>query len=121
MAEATYAMRGDQAVWSGRTLRGWVDELVEALVTRFDPARVILFGSVAAGSDGPDSDIDLQVVLDEAPVVSRRKLMVEMRRVTRHIAAPHDLLITTRRRARAATTHSSVACPVSVGASRSRW
>lgn len=94
MAEATYTVRGDQAVWSGRTLRGWVDDLVEAVVARFDPARVILFGSVAAGSDGPDSDIDLLVVLEEAPVGSRRKLMVEMRQATRHIAAPHDLLVT---------------------------
>ena len=53
-----------------------------------------MFGSVAAGCDGPDSDIDLLVVLDDAPVALRRALMVELRRVTRHIAAPHDLLVT---------------------------
>ena len=94
MAEATYTVRDARAVWSGRTLRGWVDDLVDAVVAGFDPAQVILFGSVAAGCDGPDSDIDLLVVLDDAPVALRRALMVELRRVTRHIAAPHDLLVT---------------------------
>ena len=94
MAEATYTVRGDQAVWSGRTLRGWVDDLVDAVVSGFEPARVILFGSVASGADGPDSDIDLLVVLDEAPLAARRRLMVELRRATRHIEAPHDLLVT---------------------------
>lgn len=68
--------------------------LVETLVAEFDPASIILFGSVAAGSDGPDSDIDLLVVFDDAPLADRRRKMVEMRRATRAIAAPHDLLIT---------------------------
>jgi len=67
---------------------------LEALVAEFDPVRIIRFGSVATGLDGPDSDIDLLVALDEAPVADRRRLMVEMRRVTRSIAAPHDLLVT---------------------------
>jgi predicted nucleotidyltransferase len=73
-----------------------VPDLVDAIVTQFDPVKVILFGSVASGEDGPDSDIDLLVVLDEAPVLERRHLMVELRRCTRKIAAPHDLLVTSR-------------------------
>lgn len=94
MAELTYTVQANRAVWSGRPLSGWVEDLVAAVVAHVDPAKVILFGSVAAGSDGPDSDIDLLVVLDEAPLASRRRLMVELRRATRHIAAPHDLLVT---------------------------
>ena len=94
MAEAIYTVQDDRAVWSGRTLREWVDDLVDAVVARFDPAQVILFGSVAVGCDGPDSDIDLLVVLDDAPMATRRALMVKLRRATRHIAAPHDLLVT---------------------------
>jgi len=90
----SFAVRDNRAVWAGRTLREWSDVLVDALVAEFDPLSVILFGSVAAGSDGPDSDIDLLVVLDHAPVADRRRLMVEMRRVTRSVAAPHDLLVT---------------------------
>jgi hypothetical protein len=67
VSDATYVVSGNRALWSGRTLRSWADDLVEAVVVGFDPAQVILFGSVASGSDGPDSDIDLLVVFDDAP------------------------------------------------------
>lgn len=90
----TYEVRDGKASWGGRPLRDWVSALVETLVERFDPARVILFGSVAAGTDGPDSDVDLLVVLDEAPPESRRDLMVELRRATRSVGVPRDLLVT---------------------------
>jgi uncharacterized protein len=40
-------------------------ELLRSVVTHFKPRRVILFGSVARGTSGPDSDIDLLVVLDD--------------------------------------------------------
>ena len=94
MSEVVYAVRDGKALWAGRTLQDWVPDLVGAVVAQFDPAKVILFGSVAEGTDGPDSDIDVLVVLDEAPVAERRKLMVELRRTTHEIAAPHDLLVT---------------------------
>lgn len=90
----TYAVHDNRAVWAGLTLRAWTDVLVETLVAKFDPVSIILFGSVAAGSDGPDSDIDLLVVLDDAPLAGRRSKMVELRRATRSVAAPHDLLVT---------------------------
>jgi hypothetical protein len=40
-------------------------ELLEAVVAYFRPLRVILFGSAARGDAGPDSDIDLLVILDD--------------------------------------------------------
>ena len=94
MARTTYSVEGDHAVWDGRTLRSWADVIVDRVVAEFDPVKVILFGSVANGTDGPDSDIDLLVVLDHAPPAERRRLMVALRRVTRGVAAPHDLLVT---------------------------
>jgi predicted nucleotidyltransferase len=54
-----------KARYDGRTLAEWVPEVVVRIVDSFDPLRVILFGSVARGDDGPDSDIDLVVVLDK--------------------------------------------------------
>ena|SRR5271165_326216 len=39
-------------------------ELLEPVVAYFRPQRVILFGSAARGEAGPDSDIDLLVVVD---------------------------------------------------------
>jgi predicted nucleotidyltransferase len=40
-------------------------ELLDPVVAYFRPRRVILFGSTARGEAGPDSDIDLLVVLDD--------------------------------------------------------
>jgi uncharacterized protein len=40
-------------------------ELLDPVVAWFRPRRVILFGSVARGEAGPDSDIDLLVILDD--------------------------------------------------------
>jgi len=43
-------------------------ELFDAVVDYFRPLRVIVFGSAARGDAGPDSDIDLLVILyDDAP------------------------------------------------------
>ncbi len=39
--------------------------LLDAVVAHFHPQRVILFGSRARGDAGPDSDIDLLVVVDD--------------------------------------------------------
>ena len=40
-------------------------ELLDPVVAYFRPRRVILFGSAARGEAGPDSDIDLLVVVDD--------------------------------------------------------
>jgi uncharacterized protein len=94
MGQVTYGVRDGHAEWAGRSLRDWVPDLVSTIAEAFDPAKIVLFGSVADGTDGPDSDIDLLVVLDDAPHADRRQLMVELRRATRAITAPHDLLVT---------------------------
>jgi len=45
-----------------------VAEITRRLVDYFQPERIYLFGSVARGDDGPDSDLDFCVVLpDDAP------------------------------------------------------
>ena len=94
MEQVSYAVRDGHAEWAGRSLQDWVPDLVATIVAAFAPAKVVLFGSVVHGIDGPDSDIDLLVVLDEAPLTDRRRLMVELRRATRAITAPHDVLVT---------------------------
>ena len=40
-------------------------ELLDPVVADFNPRRVILFGSQARGEAGPDSDIDLLVIVDD--------------------------------------------------------
>jgi predicted nucleotidyltransferase len=40
-------------------------QLIASIVAHLDPRRVILFGSAARGEAGPDSDIDLLIVVDD--------------------------------------------------------
>lgn len=48
-------------------------EVVRRLVATYDPKRIYLFGSVARGDAGPDSDYDILVVVaDEAGTELRR-------------------------------------------------
>jgi hypothetical protein len=49
-------------------------ELLDRVVAYFHPRRVILFGSAARGDAGPDSDIDLLVVLDDNAPADRLTL-----------------------------------------------
>jgi uncharacterized protein len=45
-----------------------IPEIVRRLVEYYNPERIYLFGSVARGEAGPDSDLDFCVVLpDDAP------------------------------------------------------
>lgn len=94
MGRISYAVRDRHAWWNGRPLSAWVPDIVAAVTEKFDPQRVVLFGSVVRGTDGPDSDIDLLVVFDDADPARRRRLMSDLRRATRHVAAPHDLAVT---------------------------
>jgi predicted nucleotidyltransferase len=41
-----------------------IDDLANAIVVRFHPQEVILFGSYAYGKPGPESDVDLLVVME---------------------------------------------------------
>ena len=79
MASMATVIEG-KAAYDGKALVEWVPVIVAALVRSFDPVQVILFGSVARGDDGPDSDIDLLVVLPAIDYSRRRQLMAEMRR-----------------------------------------
>jgi predicted nucleotidyltransferase len=40
-------------------------ELLDLVIAYFRPQRVIVFGSTARGEAGPDSDIDLLIVVDD--------------------------------------------------------
>ncbi len=79
--------------WDGRTLVEIVPLVVRELVAALDPLEVILFGSVARGDDGPDSDIDLLVVFDHVEPEAKRLRMAEVRRSIK-TAAPIDVLVT---------------------------
>lgn len=74
-------------------LRRLLPSIVDEIVTEANPVRIVLFGSVARGDAGPDSDIDLFVVLDHLDPSQRAHLMGRLRLA---ISAPAgiDVLVT---------------------------
>ncbi len=75
------------------TLPQVIDQMVRRIVDRFDPERVILFGSHARGPAGPDSDVDLLVVMPVAG--SKREKQLEIRRALGEFRVPKDVIVTT--------------------------
>jgi len=70
-----------------------IRQMVRRIVSRFRPERIILFGSHARGDAGPDSDVDLLVVM---PVEgSRREKAVEIGVALHDIRLPKDIIVTT--------------------------
>lgn len=41
-----------------------IDQVVQQIVEKFKPQKIILFGSYARGNPRPESDVDLLVVMD---------------------------------------------------------
>jgi uncharacterized protein len=93
MAQVAWQVVDGRIRYAGRTLADWVPDVVADLVTAARPLRVLLLGSVARGVDGPDSDVDLLVVLPTVEGARRHELTVKLARA---IAAPVpvDLLVT---------------------------
>jgi predicted nucleotidyltransferase len=78
----------------GGTLEGWLPEVVERIVERFDPLQVILFGSVARGEANYHSDVDLLVVLEEVRREDKRDVAVEIRRALADLPISKDIMVT---------------------------
>lgn len=68
-----------------------IDEMVRRIVEEFDPERIVLFGSHARGDAGPDSDVDLLVVM---PVKgSKRDMEIEVGVALHDIRIPKDIIV----------------------------
>jgi predicted nucleotidyltransferase len=76
-------------LYDGRRLGDWVPAVVNHLRERFEPVQVVLFGSVARHEEGPDSDIDLLVVLPE--VSDPLQAMAEMLNALDDFPVPIDV------------------------------
>jgi predicted nucleotidyltransferase len=71
----------------------WLPEIKRRLVASFAPDRIVLFGSQVRGDAGPESDIDLLVVMPS--VDSVRTVTAEMQARLRGIPMSVDLTVTT--------------------------
>jgi uncharacterized protein len=67
--------------------------MAERIVRDYDPVKIILFGSYARGEAGPESDIDLLVVLPA--VANKRQAAIAIRRMLADLPMPKDIIVTT--------------------------
>jgi len=67
--------------------------MVDRIVGRFQPARVVLFGSRARGGASQWSDVDLLVVMRD--VADTRMAAVEIRRLLADVPVSKDIIVAT--------------------------
>lgn len=80
-----------KVLYDGRSLVAWASRVADRIVERCDASRIVLYGSVARGDDGPDSDIDLLVVM---PIVGRRHdTSVRVLNELRDLPVPVDITV----------------------------
>jgi len=70
----------------------YIDELVTRLANTVKPEAILLFGSVARGTDDLDSDIDVLVIWDGAHDVPNRQRRIVLRDLIGDFDHPLDIL-----------------------------
>lgn len=71
-----------------------LDKLKKVIVKNYKPEKIILFGSLAWGKFGPDSDIDLMVIKRTAKDYFERNDDF-IKKVDTNVDAPKDIIIYT--------------------------
>ena len=70
-----------------------LDDLIKRTVEAVHPLRIILFGSAARSAMGPDSDLDLLIVMSDGN--HRRRTAQTVYRSLRGIGFPKDVVVVT--------------------------
>jgi uncharacterized protein len=70
-----------------------IERMVKRIVKKFHPEKIILFGSQARGDAGPDSDIDLLVIMPMEGC--KHDKAVEILCALDDIVFPTDVIVTT--------------------------
>jgi predicted nucleotidyltransferase len=81
-----------RAIMKRRDVQKEIDRMVRMIVRKFHPERIILFGSRARGDAGPDSDVDLLVVMPLEG--SKREKQLELRLALYDYMMPVDVIVT---------------------------
>ena len=71
----------------------YLSEVVDRIVRKYHPVKIILFGSWARGSAQEDSDLDLLVVLPE--VEHKRKAAIQIGNSLSNLPIGKDIIVTT--------------------------
>ncbi|MEO5345296.1 MAG: nucleotidyltransferase domain-containing protein [Magnetococcus sp. YQC-9] len=70
-----------------------LNEMVRRIVEVVNPLRIILFGSAARGEMGPNSDLDLLVVMPDG--IHRRQTARQAFRALRGMGVSKDIIVVT--------------------------
>ena len=70
-----------------------ISVMVDRIVGRFQPTRVLLFGSRARGDASDGSDVDLLVVMSHVP--DNRRAAIEIRRLLGDLRVSKDIVVAT--------------------------
>jgi uncharacterized protein len=71
----------------------YIQVMAERIIQDYDPVKIIPFGSHARGEAGPESAIDLLVLLPE--IANKRQAAVAIRRVLTDLPVPKNIVVTT--------------------------
>lgn len=71
----------------------YLSEVIDRIVSKFHPEKIILFGSWARGEAREDSDLDLLVILPK--VEHKRKAAIEVLRALNGLPISKDVIVTT--------------------------
>ena len=69
-----------------------IERMVKRIVKKFHPEKIILFGSQARGDAGPDSDLDLLVIMNYEG--TKLDTMVELQGIVPSVTIHVDILVT---------------------------
>jgi predicted nucleotidyltransferase len=75
------------------TVAELIPAMTDRIIRRFDPLRIVLFGSHARGEARAQSDVDLLVVLRS--VSDKRRSAIEIRRALADLPMGKDIVVTT--------------------------
>lgn len=70
-----------------------IDEIVDKIVKGFNPEKIILFGSYAAGNPNNDSDLDLLIIQETDLPAHRRSF--DIQKSFKGLMVPMDILVYT--------------------------
>jgi uncharacterized protein len=71
----------------------YLSDVIDRIVSKFQPEKIILFGSWARGEAEQESDLDLLVVLPK--VEHKRKAAIEVLKALNGLPISKDVIVTT--------------------------